>query len=193
MLSRLRVSVICLSAAGLALWLGGFVLFAVGIEKSAAPRYGRTDAIIVLTGGPDRVNTGLDLLDARRADGLFISGVNEQVTIQELVVLWRPDAVPPCCITLGHRARNTFENALETRDWIRENSIRSIWLLTADYHMPRALLEFSAALPNTDIHPYPVASPSLKNDPPRYLLLEAAEYHKTILTWLRIKTGVSAG
>ena len=56
-----------------------------------------------------------------------------------------------CCVDLGYQALDTAGNARETRDWAREHNItRSLIVVTSNYHMPRALAELSAALPDVD-------------------------------------------
>lgn len=178
----LRIAVI-IACAVLIFWTAGFVSFAVNIRSLPRPDDQNTDAIIVLTGGPDRINRGLDLLEAKRAKYLFISGVNTKVSSDQLVSMWHKDLHhKPCCIILGHEAQNTYENAAEARDWIRLNNVHSIRLVTTDYHMVRAMLEFESVLPDIEIHPY--ALPSKMNLP-----LIAGEYNKTMFTLLRMELG----
>lgn len=162
------------------LWCAGLLAFSVHIKGIAPPGSVHTDAIIVLTGGPDRINTGLDLLEARQAEYLFISGVNTDVSVEQLVALWRKDhTAPPCCVVLGHFAKNTFENAAEARDWVGANNIASARLLTADYHMPRARLAFRSALPQMKLYPHPIASPKANWS----IILD--EYNKTLFTMFK--------
>jgi uncharacterized SAM-binding protein YcdF (DUF218 family) len=66
-----------------------------------------------------------------------------------------------CCITLGYAADNTAGNAYETADWMRAQGLRSLRLVTANYHMQRALLEFHMAMPEAEIVSHPVASASV--------------------------------
>ena len=168
-------------------WLAGFWGFNVHIKGMDSGNDSQTDAIIVLTGGPDRINAGLDLLAAKKADYLFISGVDTRVSVEQLVSLWRPETKTlPCCIVLGHEAQNTIENATETRDWLLANHITSARLLTADYHMPRAYMIFSQQIPGVDIHPHPVHSGKASDSLLRYLHLAVHEYNKTLFTWLRL-------
>jgi uncharacterized SAM-binding protein YcdF (DUF218 family) len=116
-----------------------------------------TDAIVVLTGGSQRVQTGLQLLTASKAKKLFVSGVYHGTDVAALLHVQRqsPDAVQ-CCIVLGHTADNTYGNAQETAAWMRQEGYRSLRLVTANYHMRRALLEFSRAIPEARIIPHPV-------------------------------------
>jgi uncharacterized SAM-binding protein YcdF (DUF218 family) len=137
------------------LWVAGLVWFATppADEASAAP----TDAIVVLTGGSLRLQSGIDLLREGKGQKLFVSGVNQQVDLDDL--LGSAGNVPAwalCCIVIGHKADNTFGNAQETARWIRSQGFRSLRLVTAWYHMPRSLLEFDRALPEIDIVAHPV-------------------------------------
>jgi len=127
------------------LWLAGLIWFAAppADDPVAAP----TDAIVVLTGGSLRLQTGIDLLREGKGQELFVSGVNQQVDLEDL--LGSAGGVPDwatCCIAIGHNADNTFGNAQETARWIRSQGFRSLRLVTAWYHMPRSLLEFNRAL-----------------------------------------------
>ena len=137
------------------LWFAGLIWFANPPvdESSPAP----TDAIVVLTGGSLRLQSGIDLLREGKGQKLFVSGVNRQVDLEDL--LGSPGNVPDwaiCCIVIGHQAGNTFGNAQETARWIRSQGFRSLRLVTAWYHMPRSVLEFHRVLPEIDIVAHPV-------------------------------------
>ncbi|MCB9988938.1 MAG: YdcF family protein [Rhodospirillales bacterium] len=192
MIRFLKITVILLSL-GLFVWIAGFVCFSAALDRQALTPLPdqKTDAIIVLTGGPDRVNTGIDLLEQKKSGQLFISGVHDSVTLNDLIALWRPEApvvLVPCCITLGHKARNTTQNAEESALWVSRNNVRSLRLLTAAYHMPRARLEFEAALPDdVTIVPHPLITMAPAETKQAYRQLVFSEYNKTILTWLRTK------
>src|ERR1700690_2685445 len=85
------------------LWAAGFACFIHYVDSLVMPDDKiKTDAIVVLTGGANRINTGLDMLDTGLAGKLLISGVGPNVTQEELFSLWRHDSkTVPCCITLG--------------------------------------------------------------------------------------------
>ncbi|MDR3518596.1 MAG: YdcF family protein [Azospirillaceae bacterium] len=138
-------------------WLLGLIWFAETIPRDVGYDDQPTDAIVVLTGGSGRLNTGLDLLRKHKAAKLFVSGVYQGVDVQELLKLARssPDAVE-CCIVLGHAADNTAGNAVETARWMADQGFRSLRLVTANYHMRRSLLEFRRAMPGVTIVPHPV-------------------------------------
>jgi uncharacterized SAM-binding protein YcdF (DUF218 family) len=176
---------------GLAVWAAGWVWFASSLPTTVADSTTKTDAIVVLTGGSGRIEEGLLLLREGKAGKLFISGAGGQVRISELV----PDDVEDAtdvenAITLGRQATDTPGNAAETSAWAKRESIGSLRLVTAAYHMPRSLLELGSAMPNIAIVPHPVFSDRIKTDWWRWpgtAKLIASEYTKYILTWVRIK------
>jgi uncharacterized SAM-binding protein YcdF (DUF218 family) len=144
-------------AAGVAaLWAAGllwFVLDAPPPDASAAP----TDAIVVLTGGSLRLESGFDQLRQGRGRMLFVSGVNPHVGLADLLhVLGNIPDWAACCVVLGHAAETTSGNAIETAEWMQQHGYRSLRLVTAWYHMPRSLLEFERAMPRIAITPHPV-------------------------------------
>lgn len=173
------------------LWLVGWIWFASVIPVRVDDATTRTDAIVVLTGGSGRVEAGLGLLQNALAAKLFISGAGGRVSVGDLV----PDDIEIAsdienAITLGREATDTPGNAIETAAWVRREQVASIRLVTAGYHMPRSLLEFTAALPAATIVPHPVFSERVKTDWWRWpgtAKLIAREYTKYLLTWLRIK------
>ena len=52
---------------------------------------------------------------------------------------------------------STHGNAVEAAEWARSHDYRSLVVVTANYHMPRSLHEFSAQMPDIALLPYPVA------------------------------------
>lgn len=175
---------------GVAVWIWGFgyILFLMGVTfvTPGNPDV-RTDAIIVLTGGQNRIHTGLDLLNAGKAEHLFISGVNSDVTIEQIVRNWDPDIdVIPCCIALGYAASNTEGNARESSRWVREMDLQSVRLVTSNYHLPRAWIEFAHALPRRTLIAHPIRSDALQDGSRLHMKLSFAEYNKTLLTWVRL-------
>ena len=61
-----------------------------------------------------------------------------------------------CCADLGYAAEDTRGNAQETKAWTEAHDFHSVLLVTARYHMPRSLQEFSTAMPGVAFTPYPV-------------------------------------
>ena len=151
-----RKPAIVLSLPPLAL-AAGFVAFAMTLPRLVTDPGTPTDAIVVLTGGSDRVETGFDLLERGLARRLFISGVAPDVEVPALLaVADRRNGSAGCCIVLGHDASDTLGNARETAAWMRREGLASLRLVTAQYHMPRSLLVFRRAMPGITIIPHPV-------------------------------------
>ncbi|MGH7042656.1 MAG: ElyC/SanA/YdcF family protein, partial [Acetobacteraceae bacterium] len=65
-------------------------------------------------------------------------------------------------VTLGRGAATTFGNAEEAAAWVRAEHVRSLILVTAFYHMPRAEAEFRRALPGVHLVPWPVRPPGMR-------------------------------
>ncbi len=172
-----------------ALWLGGLVYFAGLIPDSVADPDSQTDAIVVLTGGSQRIETGLQLLAAGKAKMLFISGVHSGLEVPELLKTAGADGTLADKIVLGHEAADTRGNALETALWMRAQGFHSLRLVTSAYHMPRSLREFSAAMPEISIIPNPVFAENVKQGEwwewPGTASLVAEEYVKYLVVLLR--------
>jgi uncharacterized SAM-binding protein YcdF (DUF218 family) len=92
-------------------------------------------------------------------------------------------------VDLGFEAANTVGNARETAAWTRALRYRSLILVTADYHTPRALLELRGALPGVKITAYPVVTPDLDvrhwRETSRGAERMAGEYSKYLVTLAR--------
>jgi uncharacterized SAM-binding protein YcdF (DUF218 family) len=183
-----RLGLLALALFGL--WLGGLALFVASSLSIPADPSIATDAVVVLTGGRLRVETGLQLWAAGTAKKLFVSGVNQRVDRGELLRPLGPTAQrAACCIVLGHEADNTFGNARETANWMHEEGYHSLRLVTSWYHMQRGLLEFGRAMPEATIIAYPVYAQH--SDPERWwswhgpLVLIVTEYEKYLAAWIR--------
>ena len=175
----------------LAIWAGGFGYYAyTSLHYTPENPDQKTDAIVVLTGGDDRIETGLRLFDQGLSQYIFISGVHPDVKVREIRKLWTgPASLPACCILLGRTATSTIENAFETKAWLRVMRFKNIRLVTANYHMNRAILEFAHAMPELKILPQPVEQPNLKGHPARLWGLILSEYHKALFRaiWFQLE------
>jgi uncharacterized SAM-binding protein YcdF (DUF218 family) len=131
-------------------WLLAFLWFAIALPRpqAAGANGAATDAAIVLTGGPGRVERGIAVLAAGRARLLLVSGVDRQVKPAEFRAQYTvPMGLMRCCITLGFDAFDTRSNANETTRWVAEHHVRSLRLITNDWHMRRAAFELRRTLP----------------------------------------------
>jgi uncharacterized SAM-binding protein YcdF (DUF218 family) len=170
--------------------LAGFVLFVQTIERYERSPSSRTDAIVALTGGAQRIGDAIDLLGRGYAGRLLITGVNEKTSLEEIARL-NPGRrrVIECCVDLDYRARNTIGNAIETRRWMNENGFRSLIVVTSNYHMPRTLIELDHVLPGARKVPFPVVPDSLEVGEwwrsPATARLLAYEYAKLLAVYVR--------
>ena len=162
-------------------WLAGFVWFVrlVGAERppTALPH---AEGIVVLTGGADRIRAGLALLGRGAAPLMLISGAGRGTDLADFVPQDSPEARQlDGAITLGHVATTTRGNARETALWAARHHLASVIVVTADYHMPRALLELRRHLAGVRLIAAPVTPPAMARTlTPHTLLLLAGEFDK---------------
>jgi uncharacterized SAM-binding protein YcdF (DUF218 family) len=166
----LKVLVLTAAAAAFAL-LAGFVIFAASVthygRDAAEQRGGMTgaDAIVVLTGGEQRIGEGLRLFGVGGARRLLISGVNRATTREDIRrASTLPGTLFDCCIDIGYAAKDTFGNATEARDWAAAWGFSRLVVVTSAYHMPRSLAELARTLPGVDLHPRAVASRNWRSE-----------------------------
>lgn len=139
-------------------WLCGLIWFGQKINSYAVNNGEHTDAIVVLTGGRNRIAVAVQLLNRNMADHLFISGVEKHTNINDIADKLGFAIDNREKIELGYQARSTIENAQEIKDWIKRNNINSIRLITSNYHTPRSLAELEAYHLPLNIIPSPVYS-----------------------------------
>jgi uncharacterized SAM-binding protein YcdF (DUF218 family) len=153
---RFALIAFALGAAGLML---GFVWFLEHLPMEDATVKQEADGIVVLTGRASRIGDAVELLATRRGRRLLITGVYPTTTANAIARL-----VPEnqhwvsCCVDLDHSAVNTSGNAVQTRIWAKKNDIKSLIVVTSNYHMPRALTELAHQLPDVTLIPYPIVT-----------------------------------
>jgi uncharacterized SAM-binding protein YcdF (DUF218 family) len=169
--------------------LGVVLAFATGfawfVHRAESPGMAppHTDGIVAFTGGPDRVETALRLLAEGRADRLLLSGIGGGAELAELARRAGVDPRPLATrVTIDRSATTTRGNAAETAAWARDNGIRSLLVVTASYHMPRALTELARALPEATLYPLPVVPTERSDRTAVPLRLVAEEYLKFLAT-----------
>jgi len=183
-----RLSVL---AGGLLVAYGiGFLWFTTLLPTEVVSDPRPTDAIVVLTGGSDRLGVALDLLSEDKGKKLFVSGVYRGVDVRQLLDLSQHSPADlSCCVVLGYEADNTRGNAIETAAWMKEQGFTSLRLVTATYHIPRSLLEFRRLMPAIEIVQHPVFPEHFKRENwwmwPGSSTLLITEYTKYLVALVR--------
>ncbi len=143
----------------LAIYMAGFLLFLAGLPT--APANPRADGIVALTGGDARLDAAVALLEKGAGQRLLISGVDPDTEKETLRHMSNGGPRFACCADLGYAAEDTRGNADEAAEWAREHGFHSLIVVTARYHIPRAMLEFSAVMPQVRLIAYPVENGSV--------------------------------
>lgn len=128
--------------------IGGFLYFAETVAALEAPSDPKADAIVVLTGGYQRIDRAIGLLKQGAGQRLLISGVNPATSGNQIRKLTQSSsALFECCVDMGYEAVDTIGNANETARWISDHQFRRVLVVTNNYHMPRSLLELKVIDP----------------------------------------------
>jgi uncharacterized SAM-binding protein YcdF (DUF218 family) len=170
-----------LGALLLLIYALGFVLFAFTLGKPASATAAVTDAAVVLTGGPGRIEHAIDVLRNGRAKRLLVAGVDPAVT--KLDLARRIDGSKKwlaCCVDLGSESVDTRSNAEEAGRWLAKRNYRSVRLITSDWHMRRARYEFGKALGSK----YEIVTDAVRTEPSFVTLF--GEYNKYLLRRLAV-------
>lgn len=159
----------------------GFVLFAFTLGKPAKANAPATDAAVVLTGGPGRIDHAIDVLREHKAQRLLVSGVDPAVTKPDLA-----RRIPgsknwlSCCVDLGSESVDTRSNAEEAGRWLAKHDYKSLRLITSDWHMRRARYEFHKVLGKK----YQIVTDAVHTEPSFVTLF--GEYNKYLLRRLAV-------
>lgn len=184
-----------------ALILGGLALLAACLlgwgfdrfmdaTRRDAPAPAPAGAVIVLTGGAERVDAALRLLDRGLAPVLLVTGANRSLTLAEFArAHGRDPAALAGRVVLGRAAATTIGNAAEAAAFLRARGVDSALVVTAGYHMPRAMLELRRALPAIRLQPHPVQPAALRPDGAAHL---PASRRWTLLLGEFVKYGAAA-
>lgn len=171
------------------LWAAGFLAFMVFVWSETPPNpIPHADGIVVLTGGDGRVTAALALLAERAAPALLISGAGKGTNLGDFTADDSSAATRYADeITIGHMAATTRGNATEAAAWARARHMKSLIIVTADYHLPRAMLEIRRRLPDMKLYGVPVRPPAISHFPDfSTLRLLAGEYCK----YLAVRSGL---
>jgi uncharacterized SAM-binding protein YcdF (DUF218 family) len=183
------VGALAIAFVGAGFGFVGFLSQLRGAEER--PAYS-ADGIVVLTGGSSRVSDAMELLAAGYGKRLLISGVHPLNDVHD-ISRTLPDnhKLLNCCVDLDRSAINTRSNAAETRRWARERGFKSLIVVTSNYHMPRAIVELSHAMPDVTLIPFVVIGDRWRDEPwwasGATLRLLLSEYAKYVAAEVRVR------
>src|SRR3954451_418615 len=176
----------------------GFVAFLAQLRGVEAQPARNADGIVVLTGGSSRVSDAMELLAGGYGKRLLISGVHPTSAASDISrslpdnqALSGNQSLLGCCVDLDRSAVNTRSNAAETRRWVRERGFKSLIVVTSNYHMPRAIVELSHAMPDIQLIPFAVVGDKWRDEPwwtsGATLRLLLSEYAKYVAAEVRVR------
>jgi uncharacterized SAM-binding protein YcdF (DUF218 family) len=170
----------------------GFIGFLSQLRGAETKPAGHADGIVVLTGGSSRVSDAMELLAAGYGKRLLISGVHPTNAASDISrSLSENQSLLSCCVDLDRSAVNTRSNAAETRRWVHERGFKSLIVVTSNYHMPRAIVELSHAMPDITLVPFAVVGDKWRDEPwwtsGATLRLLLSEYVKYVAAEMRLR------
>ena len=170
------------------IWLSGLIAFAGRVQQSTPASLPKpAQGIVALTGAGsnERLAAAMGLLEDGYGERVLVSGVNRQASREDIRNVSRAvRSLYDCCVDLGFTAADTVGNARETAEWAKAMRYSSLTVVTADYHMPRAMLELNAELHGSGVRveTYAVPTVALKSSQwwrsPRAARLMVLEYCK---------------
>jgi uncharacterized SAM-binding protein YcdF (DUF218 family) len=167
----------------LLLYLLGFFVFAITLGSPAQGE--RTDAVVALTGGPGRIEHGIDDLSRGYAKRMLISGTDPSVTKGDLIRrLNGKKKLVNCCVDLGSESVDTRSNAEEADRWLKKHGYKSFRLVTSDWHMRRARYEFRRVMDKR----YLIVPDAVRTQPTFMTLF--GEYNKYLLRRVAVLFGL---
>jgi uncharacterized SAM-binding protein YcdF (DUF218 family) len=190
--SWLRAAIVAVLAIAPLVAAIGFVGFLSQLRGSETRPTGTADGIVVLTGGSSRVSDAMELLADGYGKRLLISGVHPTNAASDISrSLTDNQSLLSCCVDLDRSAVNTRSNAAETRRWARERGFKSLIVVTSNYHMPRAIVELSHAMPDITLIPFAVVGDRWRDDPwwtnGATVRLLLSEYVKYVAAEVRVR------
>ena len=176
--------------------IAGLISFIILIKNDFTEEkfiYQKTSSIVVATGGSNRILRGIQLIEEDLSRKMLITGVGKGISKVDIASAINANKIQTeilkCCVDLDLSAINTYGNAQEAGLWLKKNNSTNSFLVTANYHMPRLILEFSRLRPKINLNIVPV-KPDL--DPitriylPNNFLLISKEYLKFIITKAKV-------
>jgi uncharacterized SAM-binding protein YcdF (DUF218 family) len=189
---RRRVVIVSVLAIAIVAVTAGFVGFLSQLHGTEARPSRTADGIVVLTGGSSRVSDAMELLADGYGKRLLISGVHPASGASDISrSLTDNQSLLSCCVDLDRSAVNTRSNAAETRRWAHERGFKSLIVVTSNYHMPRAIVELSHAMPDITLIPFAVVGDKWREEPwwsnGATVRLLLSEYVKYVAAEVRVR------
>ena len=197
--SIFKSALIILTTSFLAYFIFGLIEYKEKILSTIKYMSKKSSNIVILTGGTNRINDGLKIINKFEKSSTFnskilVSGTGKgftKISLEKKLSFDFDLDLIKCCVELDSISTNTYSNAYETLKWAKKNNIKKFILITSNYHMPRAFLEFKNRMPNLKIFTYPI-TPN-KHDVKMWLSsfqtfsLIFSEYCKYLIAKLRIQ------
>lgn len=147
-------------------WLSSYGHYLVVDEE---PR--KCDTIVVLSGGGNvsRVTKGVELYQKGYSSRIIMSGggnVTSKFKEADLMSMEAQDqGVPFTSILLESESKSTYDNAVYVKNIIQRYNLKSILLVTSNYHTRRAKYIFEEVFKNTSVEIITVSAPDSEFSP----------------------------
>src|ERR1700730_9309375 len=160
-----RAAIVWVSAIVFVTAAIGFVGFLSKLPGAEMKPASNADGIVVLTGGSSRGSDAMELLAGGYGKRLLISGPHPTNAASDISrSLSDNQSLLSCCVDLDRSAVNTRSNAAQTRRWARDRGFKSLIVVTSNYHMPRAIVELSHAMPDVALIPFAVVGDKWRDE-----------------------------
>ena len=177
------------SAVNIFVGLIAFIILVKSNFSQAKILFQDTKSVVVATGGSNRILKGINLIEDNIERKMLITGVGKGISKTDIAKAinanQKQSTILNCCVDLDLTAINTRDNALKASEWLKKNSSKNSFLVTANYHMPRLILEFKKVNPKINLNIIPVKpdlDPINKMYLPNNFILISKEYLKFIIT-----------
>ena len=171
-------------------WIFSFIYFLslIPTKQNIQQANYQADGIVIFTGDNNRIETGLQLFSQNDIKYLLISGVAPGSNFEQIIQNFEHKALylqKKEFIELGKKATSTIGNINETAQWIKSKNIKSIILVTSNYHLPRSYALFKKRLNPENITTYPTFSDKFDLNSwwkdPKSIELILVEFHKYLI------------
>ena len=182
------------SAANIVVGLIAFIILVKSNFSQEKILFQDTKSVVVATGGSNRILKGINLIEDNIERKMLITGVGKGISKIEIAKAinanQKQSNILNCCVDLDLTAINTQGNAMEASEWLKKNDSKNSFLVTANYHMPRLILEFKRVNPRINLNIIPVKpdlDPINKMYLPNNFILISKEYLKFVITKSNLK------